>query len=31
MYVKRNGIWIEVNSQGVKVRDIDYGGKVYKY
>jgi len=30
MYVKRKGKWIEVNSQGVKVRNIDYGRKVYR-
>jgi len=29
MYVKRKGIWIEVNGQGVKVREVDYGRKVY--
>jgi len=30
MYVKRKGIWIEVNQCGVKVREVDYGRKVYR-
>jgi len=29
MYVKRKGRWIEANKYGVKVREIDYGRKVY--